>query len=232
MEALLSLSTLRSQTELYVQVKSKLLKAHQDSERETELLDQIRAERNRLYSERAELIKLLTEVQNDIKTLETSEKISQDLKDSSSSDFSRIRDDEYEPLKKSLDLLRNKHGLLALPQIQQELDLAQSKYLQERLQRWTETGVIDRNDLKSSNLESNTELDDALSSPSHTPTTSGSTRKRKGNILIKPEEDSISKRKSRKRTTEPEETDKPNAIILSPTNRRPIIRKVRLKGPR
>ncbi|KAJ3151357.1 hypothetical protein HDU89_002196 [Geranomyces variabilis] len=54
----------------------------------------------------------------------------------------RFRADVVEPLKEQVDALRSKHGLGKLPALEGVVEAANARYLEERRQRWRETGVL------------------------------------------------------------------------------------------
>ncbi|KAJ3181216.1 hypothetical protein HDU87_001345 [Geranomyces variabilis] len=54
----------------------------------------------------------------------------------------RFRADVVEPLKEQVDALRLKHGLGKLPALEGVVEAANARYLEERRQRWRETGVL------------------------------------------------------------------------------------------
>lgn len=147
MEGLLSLAELGHATQRLVAAKARLLRAIQDADREAELAIQLGAEQKRLHSERTELLALVAEVHADTRRVDAAVEESRRRKEIATRRATTIRDDEYDSAKNSVDKLRARHGLPPLPSVQREVDAAQAQYLEERRRRWSEAGVVERNDL-------------------------------------------------------------------------------------
>jgi len=134
-----SLSFLNDMKKKTVQLKHHIDQIQQlkkELEKEESLLQDYQNEKESLLSERDVYLNYLKTVQADITTLDKLIEKSSLRKERMLKSVDTICNDEYFPLKESLDAIRASRGLGRLPSLQELDEKDTHDYLQMRLQNW------------------------------------------------------------------------------------------------
>ncbi|KAJ3016105.1 hypothetical protein HKX48_004196 [Thoreauomyces humboldtii] len=111
------------------------------------VLSSLTSEQRLLLAERASLIASLEEVNKDLSdiAIKTTLVRAETLRRKEEAD--NLRKGVYEPRKTKLDERRRRLGLTSLPGVESTIERENAKYLQERRERWRDTGVLDAEDV-------------------------------------------------------------------------------------
>ncbi|KAI9206226.1 uncharacterized protein BJ171DRAFT_43567 [Polychytrium aggregatum] len=142
MRRLESLARMRKRISRLSEIKKSIFVASQRLEKEDALLNEIRAEKRLLEQERLQLLATVEQLDQDIAELSASEDSLQTMRTETSKQLDTLRDDEYAPLKERIDQARQKVGLSRLPNLQEEVEVEMLSYLEERRNRWRESGIL------------------------------------------------------------------------------------------
>ncbi|KAI9098090.1 hypothetical protein DFS34DRAFT_98581 [Phlyctochytrium arcticum] len=137
------LHEIRTESQRLNQTKSKVINATQRIEKHEALMSEMSSEQRKLFSEKLALVDKLRTVQSDMENIRVAQRQLRETNRAHQEELKKLRQEQYEPLKDRIDALRQRHGLGKLPNVQDEIENETSKYLQERRERWRESGLLD-----------------------------------------------------------------------------------------
>ncbi|KND03983.1 uncharacterized protein SPPG_01431 [Spizellomyces punctatus DAOM BR117] len=136
------LQQIRTETHRLNRNKTQILAATQRVEKHDALMTELNSEQRKLLAEKLALVDKLKTVQKDMDEIRIAQRRLREMNAHQQAELRKLRED-YQPLKDRVDALRQKHGLAKLPNVQDEIENETARYLQERRERWRDSGLID-----------------------------------------------------------------------------------------
>ncbi|KAJ3331651.1 hypothetical protein HDU76_002609 [Blyttiomyces sp. JEL0837] len=143
MESLLELHRIRTLTGILDEHKATVIELSVERDKQQGILDELGTERLLLLTEKEKLVKMLGAVQRDLDEVTKAEESLSNECVSLAERINEVRSEEYEPLRAKVDELRKRHGLPPTKPLQEEIEEERARRLQERRERWRESGILD-----------------------------------------------------------------------------------------
>ncbi|KAL1930412.1 hypothetical protein VTP01DRAFT_10574 [Rhizomucor pusillus] len=137
-----TLKNIKQMTQSLVDCKSDLLSKTEALEHKQQLLEEIKAECQRLKKEKRTLLEMIQSVQRDIDAVSEAELLLGRERDELQRNVNRIQTEQYDPLHERVNELRMQHGLQKIPHIRKELEDRMAKMLEERRTNWQQSNNL------------------------------------------------------------------------------------------
>jgi heme-binding NEAT domain protein len=118
---------MRTETYQLEKIKADIIEQVLDKEKKEFTLKELQSEKKLLLKERKQLLAQLQEIDSDLKDMDDTEKVLVSACESASLDISLALKEKYNPLKRSTDALRAKHGLAPTKTLKDEMEENQAR---------------------------------------------------------------------------------------------------------